>query len=97
VGFHVRLLKLIMIMNISLGDLCVFFIFQYSLSRRVSEPDIAVRDAMRTLKGLCERVANQKLLVMRSLEDDCGKQELNCQIAVSFNRCKLFLRSRIPV
>lgn len=34
------------------------------------------------MQSLYQQVNNQKMLVIQSLEDDCGKQELNEQIAV---------------
>ncbi|GLV42219.1 Kinesin-like protein at 98A [Carabus blaptoides fortunei] len=39
-------------------------------------------DAMRTMKRLFQRVAKQKMLIMRNLETDCSKEELSSQIAV---------------
>lgn len=38
---------------------------------------------MRAMKSLCQKVAAQKLLIMQSLENDCSKEEINVQIAVS--------------
>lgn len=39
-------------------------------------------DTMRTMKRLFQRVAKQKMLIMRNLETDCSKDELSSQIAV---------------
>ncbi|XP_034232452.1 kinesin-like protein Klp98A isoform X2 [Thrips palmi] len=52
------------------------------ISLRRGESELNVRDAMRAMQALYQRVANQKMLVIQSLEDDCGKQELNERIAV---------------
>ncbi|KAJ1523618.1 hypothetical protein ONE63_001461 [Megalurothrips usitatus] len=52
------------------------------LNLRRGDAELNVRDAMRAMQGLYQRVANQKMLVIQSLEDDCGKQELNERIAV---------------
>jgi hypothetical protein len=35
------------------------------------------------MKELCQRVTDLKMLIMQSLENDCDKDELNNQIAVS--------------
>lgn len=49
-----------------------------------SNPDCTcVSDALRAMKELCQRVTDQKMLIMQSLENDCDKAELNNQIAVS--------------
>jgi hypothetical protein len=49
-----------------------------------SNPDcICVSDALGAMKELCQRVADLKMLIMQSLENDCDKAELNNQIAVS--------------
>ena len=42
-----------------------------------------MNDAMLAMKELCQQVTNQKMLIMQSLENDCDKDELNNQIAVS--------------
>lgn len=52
------------------------------LSLRRGDSELNVRDAMRAMQTLYQRVNNQKTLVIQSLEDDCGKQELNERIAV---------------
>lgn len=68
------------------------------LSLHRGDSELNVREAMRAMQALCQRVANQKMLVIQSLEDDCGKQELNEQIAVSidgnFNLFKQVLHMR---
>jgi len=70
----------------------VFFLSQYVPSyerinqiilQSSNEGCICVSDAMRAMKKLCQRVTNQKMLIMQSLENDCDKGELNNQIAVS--------------
>jgi hypothetical protein len=49
-----------------------------------SNPDCTcVSEALRAMKELCQRVTDQKMLIMQSLENDCDKTELNNQIAVS--------------
>lgn len=40
-------------------------------------------EALRAMQRLCSRIASQKMLVISSLENDCSKEELNRQIAVT--------------
>lgn len=47
-------------------------------SRHITEAE-----ALRAMQRLCQKVAAQKMLVISSLENDCSKEELNHQIAVS--------------
>lgn len=47
-------------------------------SKRITEAE-----ALRAMQRLCQKVATQKMLVISSLENDCSKEELNHQIAVS--------------
>nr|CAD7257427.1 unnamed protein product [Timema shepardi] len=55
-----------------------------SVARTISLPEnaLCVGDAMRAMKQLCQRVTEQKVLIMQSLENDCDKAELNSQIAL---------------
>nr|CAD7441039.1 unnamed protein product [Timema bartmani] len=55
-----------------------------SMARTISLPENAmcVGDAMRAMKQLFQRVTEQKMLIMQSLENDCDKAELNGQIAL---------------
>nr|CAD7401410.1 unnamed protein product [Timema cristinae] len=55
-----------------------------SVARTISLPEnaLCVGDAMRAMKQLFQRVTEQKMLIMQSLENDCDKAELNGQIAL---------------
>lgn len=50
-------------------------------SMKAEQNEMSEEDVMRAMKRLCQRVAKQKMLIMRNLETDCSKEELNSQIA----------------
>ncbi|CAG5004375.1 unnamed protein product [Parnassius apollo] len=49
-------------------------------------------EALRAMQRLCARIADQKLLVISSLENDCSKDELHAQIAVLQDLQKKYVR-----
>lgn len=52
-------------------------------SGSIGSRHITEAEALRAMQRLCQKVAAQKMLVISSLENDCSKEDLNHQIAVS--------------
>jgi hypothetical protein len=59
---------------------------------RAGRRAVTEAEALRAMQRLCARIAAQKMLVISSLENDCSKEDLNRQIAVS-----LFFSSKNPL
>lgn len=53
-------------------------------SCRAIYDEVGVSDAVTAMKMLYQKVAEQKQLIMASLENDCSKEEINVQICVRF-------------
>ncbi|XP_063222786.1 kinesin-like protein Klp98A isoform X2 [Bacillus rossius redtenbacheri] len=67
---------------------------KYPLIRTDSLPENVkcVGDAMRAMKQLFQRIADQKMLIMHSLENDCDKTIVNAQIALLQDLQKQYVR-----
>ncbi|KAJ2938538.1 hypothetical protein O0L34_g13035 [Tuta absoluta] len=59
---------------------------------RSNRRQVTEAEALRAMQRLCSRVAQQKMLVISSLENDCSKEDLNRQIQVLQELQKKYVR-----